>query len=223
VALALVLVAGCGSGTSPRATRTLPPPFDISRAKAGVLIKAGTLTAADMPGYRYSRDRPGKRDEILGGDLALCLGGDVGRYAALGPDVSFEKGPFDLIGESVSVSATAGEAAADLALLARAQAGGCLEKVLIGEFAQERIIARHVAIRRVTMRVAGAARTVAFRFRVTGILDDVSVTVKEAYAVAQVGHAQVTVVALAIRQPLPSDATLRGLLAKAVKRVKAAA
>lgn len=224
LALFVVLAVGCGTGTSsPRATRSLPPPFDITRAKAGVLIKAGTLTAADMPGYKFARSRPSHRDELLGGDLVLCLGGDVGRQAAIGPSVEYSKGPFELFGENVNVAATAAEATADLALFARAQRGGCLEKVFIGEFAQEGVVARHVATRGLAMAVRGATRTVAFVFSATGIKDEVSLKVREIVAFAQVGHAEVTVYAITFRQAAPPTATVKALLARAVSRIKAKA
>jgi hypothetical protein len=221
MALALVVVTGCGNGSPSRsASRTTPPP-DITRTAAARLVAAGTLRAGDLPGYRFARAKADADSARTQRELDLCVGGPAIRTVLDDPGVEFTKGPLE-IDSSVSVVATAAEGRADLATTTGPDTKACVEKVFTGLLAQQGVTVTNFTMTRVPMTVPGADGAFCYLARIDG-RKDVPATFRVVEGGALVGHAELEITAITFDGPLPPVASIRALLVRSVKRVKAAA
>jgi hypothetical protein len=218
---ALALAAGCSSTPSPAPAPAPEPP--IARSRALALAKAGTLVAADLPGWKPAKPAPATAaDRAAERDFWTCMGRPPRTYAAT-QGTEFTKGRVTLT-TSVDVAPTLRRADDDMADWRNPAHVGCLEQQVAATAGLPRGVTVSVTGKPVPVRVAGAEGTFGYVISITARLGARTATLTVVELGARVGHAEVRITAggTEVGVAPPPTATLVALLARAVARVRKA-
>lgn len=131
LASSLVLLTGCGQ--APSTTVATPvkaaPVAPMTAAQAKIVAAAGVLTGEDMPGYKFTKDKPDKDAKAQEALLESCMKRKFGPYLAENPGFNFRKGQ-SFVMSSAEVNASAANARAGLTAVASPQGHKCFISLL---------------------------------------------------------------------------------------------
>lgn len=218
---ALLLIAGCGGGSSPKVTASpAPSPTPLTAAQAKTLAAAGILTAADLPGYEVA---PGEGEsEADAKKLAACLGITHTPYLAVDNGRTFTKGDLE-ISSSVDVATSAVEAKAELAGYDSAKGVTCGKQQIAAFFTEEGLTVKTLNITRTPISVPGADGSFAYTLDVSATSPGGTIAARQGYQLGSlVGQVEIGLSVFSQGAPAVSLTEATALLVKAVERVKAA-